>query len=124
MSSFTVFVPGRPVSANAMYGFKRAGRGKGKLYLTTEAAVWEEAVRYEVLAKLGARALRPPVTVSYRFTGIRADVDNLLKTTTDGLKHALGIDDRHFQIAGAVVEPGGEPGVWLTIADFNTLNGS
>ncbi len=119
MSSYTVFVPGRPVSANAMYRFRRSGRGRGRLYLTSEARAWEETVRYKVRETLGAGALHPPIRVAYRFTGIKADVDNLLKSTADGLKRALGIDDRHFQIAGAIAVPEGDLGVWLTIAEVD-----
>lgn len=107
--SLEVWCAGRPVSVNHAYGsgFSR------RRYLQAEARAWREAVRDEtVKARLAARenALRPaayrlPLRVVCTFYGCRADADNLLKLTVDGLKAGLGIDDAHYAQIEAEKQP-------------------
>lgn len=119
MTSISLFVRGQPVSTNVMYRLRRKGRGAGVLYLSGDALRWEQTVKAEMLSALGSRQMQPPLVVSYRFCGVRGDVDNYLKPVNDGLKRALHVDDRHFQIGSAIAEREGIPGVWLTIVEVN-----
>lgn len=108
-----MYVEGQPVSVNHLYGSTR----RQARFLTEPAKEWRDAVTMETLAaRISAgdsvepssgmgREYRIPLRVACIFYGVRADVDNLLKLTLDGLKEGLGIDDRHF----AVVESGKAP---------------
>lgn len=108
-----MYVKGTPVSTNHMYGSTR----HQARFLTQPAMAWREAVSSEtVSARLDAGessasvTTKPapyhlPLKIGCVFYGSRADADNLLKLTIDGLKEGLGIDDRHF----AVVESGKAP---------------
>lgn len=95
-----VGVAGQPCSANRMW---RRGR-QGHLYLTDAASAWELAIVADVRQQLDWQRLRatwqdagqPPLAVDLTFYGVRGDLDNYAKCSLDGLKHALGIDDRHF----------------------------
>ncbi|HLL79836.1 MAG TPA: RusA family crossover junction endodeoxyribonuclease [Ktedonobacteraceae bacterium] len=110
----TFFVSGQPISVNHMYGKRR----DGTLYLTRAAKAWKDAVGWRLYGAMPNRA-RPwthPV-ISYRFTGVKGDVDNYLKLVNDGIKHTLNCDDRYFSIGTATVERTGESGVWLTIEE-------
>ncbi len=106
------YVEGTPVSANAMYRVSR--RGHGARYLSREASAWRDSVFAETQVALIVAGhtttdprlpFRTPLKVACIFYGSRADADNLLKLTLDGLKEGLGIDDRHF----AAVESGKAP---------------
>lgn len=99
----SVFVPGKPVSENRMRRQARAGH----LYLTPEARQWESDVHLTVREHINTAHYDEPVAqpqtwakplrVRLTFTLARAgDVDNYVKCTLDGLKHGLGVDDRHF----------------------------
>ncbi len=93
---FSVFVAGKPVSVNVMYG--HAGR---RHYLTRAAREWEDSVAYTTLPwRLSEREKTPPpqLVIFLTFYGMRAnsDVDNLCKATFDGLKVGLNLDDRYF----------------------------
>ena len=105
----SLFVQGKPVSVNSMYGLRgpkrpaMAARPKSqrkapkRKYLTTEAQAWHDAVAYETMVKLGAQGRpRGEVEVHCTFRGIRGDVDNYAKLTLDGLKDGLKVDDRYF----------------------------
>lgn len=93
----TITVRGKPVSANSMY--RHTARG---VFLTTAAKEWKACVTGE--AWLACRELRfvPKVTpgTTYRivctFYGVKGDVDNMVKTTIDGLKEGIGVDDRYY----------------------------
>ncbi len=96
---FVCAVLGRPVSVNRMHLHVR-----GRVVLSPAAHEWETAVWVEVKAQLDVAAVaaawqashRAPIAVDITFHGVRGDVDNYAKTTLDGLKLALGIDDAHF----------------------------
>lgn len=130
-----MYVEGQPVSVNAMYGSRLAGSVNGPTkFLTAAAKAWRDAVAAETRTErltAGENPSKPalytlPLKVACLFYGSRADADNLLKLTLDGLKEGLGIDDRHF----AVVESGKAPtfmrngrrfrgcwiGVWESVA--------
>jgi Holliday junction resolvase RusA-like endonuclease len=93
-------VRGAPCSANRMW--KRAKQGH--LYLSDAASAWEMAVATDVRTQMDTRRLKrwwveagqPQLRVSVTFYGVRGDIDNYLKTTLDGLKHAIGIDDKYY----------------------------
>lgn len=109
--SLEMYVEGSPVSVNHMYGVARGRRQKR--FLTEPARIWQQSVFAETQVALilagqtsaDPAVLRTPLKVACVFFGCRADADNLLKLTLDGLKEGLGIDDRHF----AVVESGKAP---------------
>lgn len=129
-----VYVEGQPVSVNHMYGSTR----HQARFLTEPAKAWRDAAEAETAyarlasgevtsaALMGPAPYRTPLKVVCIFYGSRADADNLLKLTLDGLKFSLGIDDGHF----AVVESGKAPvftrngrrfrgcwiGVWESVA--------
>jgi Holliday junction resolvase RusA-like endonuclease len=99
------YVPGKPVSVNRMYANGR----NGKKYLTAAADAWETLVAYisrsacaELRADIRRGAVALPLRIRCTFYGTRCDADNLLKTTLDGLKVGLGIDDKHFSPVEAV----------------------
>jgi Holliday junction resolvase RusA-like endonuclease len=117
-----VWVAGRPVSANRMYGARgRSGHAKR---LTAAAREWRDTVAYSVLPwRVSERAPRPTLAVSCVFVGIRADADNPVKLTLDGLKIGLAVDDRHFIRVTAERRPAewsGELGAWLTVWHLDT----
>ena len=93
-------IDGAPTSVNRMY---RRGR-RGQVFLSDEAAAWEMTLLAQVRADTDWQAFhaaweregRPRVAVEITLWGVRGDVDNYAKATLDGLKIALGIDDRHF----------------------------
>jgi len=93
-------VRGAPCSANRMWKRARAGH----LYLSDAASAWEMAVATDVRTQIDTHRLKcwwieagqPQLRVSVTFYGVRGDIDNYLKTTLDGLKHALGIDDKFY----------------------------
>lgn len=112
-ASLEVWCAGRPVSVNHAYGSGGRGRCSRRRYLHAEAREWRDAVRDETIkARLSARenALRAagytlPLRVVCTFYGTRADADNLLKLTVDGLKAGLGIDDKHYAQIEAEKQP-------------------
>lgn len=102
IAGLSVWVEGRPISVNAMYG-KRKGGGR---YLTPEARAWRDLVwlAFRMQGSNPFTADQLPLQLHCTFYGVRADADNLLKLTVDGIKAALDIDDRHFTpITAAVV---------------------
>ena len=105
------FVPGRPISLN-----QRLGLGR-RVFVTRAASQWMQDVYYAALAAKEWDEIILYPQISYRFQGTKADVDNLLKCVNDGLKRALGRDDRYFSIVSATVLRCGEPGVWITIQE-------
>jgi Holliday junction resolvase RusA-like endonuclease len=94
----TITVAGHPVSVNTMY----ATASNGRRYLTKAARAWKRIVRDEAWVAWLQRPRRNEhlITETFRvrctFFGVRSDVDNLLKCTLDGLKKAIGVDDRYF----------------------------
>lgn len=108
----SVWCAGHPVSVNHAYGSGGYGRSRWR-YLQAEAREWRNAVRDETIkARLSARenplraaAYRLPLRVVCTFYGTRADADNLLKLTVDGLKAGLGIDDKHYAQIEAEKQP-------------------
>lgn len=104
-----IFVPGKPVSTNSMY---TAGRGKNRFAgrRRTDAAIaWTDAVWADTLRVMnqkhlrGGTTLRKPLRIDVELYRIRAnaDPDNFLKATLDGLKVALGVDDRFYDTVTA-----------------------
>lgn len=100
-------VEGRPVSANRMW---RLGKQR-KPYLTDEAAAWEMSIIADTVTQ--ADSLKAQVKrvrnlrIHCEFYGVKGDADNYLKATLDGLKAALGIDDREFATVSSSRRPAG-----------------
>lgn len=95
----TIHVEGKPCSVNRMY---KPGRRGGK-YLAPEAKSWEEAVwaaaTFDVYGYMVTHRnvpIHPALRVVCTFYGVRGDADNYLKTTLDGLKLAIHVDDRYY----------------------------
>jgi Holliday junction resolvase RusA-like endonuclease len=98
-----LFVPGKPVSVNRLYV---AGRGQNRYgrRRTDEAVAWTYSVWFEVRTAMvkhhlrGGTTLRKPLRIDVELYRLRAnaDPDNYLKATLDGLKDALGVDDRFY----------------------------
>lgn len=93
----TITVRGKPCSANSMY--RHTARG---VHLTTAAKEWKACVRDEAWIEMrDTRAqLRMTLGACYHvvciFYGVKGDVDNMVKTTIDGLKEGIGVDDRYY----------------------------
>jgi len=97
--SWTVTIPGQPVSGNHANkigrGFRRGGIAYPKMVKTTEAAA------YQMGAALLVRTARPSgwhqqgqVICEYRFWISRdADCTNMIKVIEDAIFPALGIND-------------------------------
>lgn len=122
---FICAVLGRPCSANRMHLHVR-----GRVVLSQAAQDWESSVWTDAKAQLDIPAVvaawqashQAPIAVDITFHGVRGDVDNYAKTTLDGLKLALGIDDAHFSpvhlhrgAQGRGVKPGAD--IILTLVD-------
>ena len=103
VAGLSLWVAGKPISVNSAYGT----RSRGGRYLRPEAAAWRDSVWAAFVPHRGAfTAAHLPLRVRCTFYGVRADADNLLKMTLDGLKMALGVDDRHMTPITAHVERG------------------
>lgn len=94
-------VPGKPVSSNHMYMRIKGGR----LALTPAAIAWQAMICLKVREvthrfrwAIDQGLIGMPLTVECTHYGSKADRDNLLKCTIDGLKKGLGIDDKHFNV--------------------------
>jgi Holliday junction resolvase RusA-like endonuclease len=100
--SWTVTIPGQPVSGNHANkigrGFRRGGIAYPKMVKTTEAAA------YQMGAAMIVRAARPSawrwnggqVVVEYRMFLTRdADCDNVMKVCDDAIFPALDINDKY-----------------------------
>ena len=101
ISGLSVWVEGRPISVNMAYGNRRGGHGK---YLKPEARAWSDFVW--IAFRIQSHIFAPeqlPLRVHCTFYGVRGDADNYLKLTLDGIKRAIGIDDRHFSPVTAEV---------------------
>jgi len=116
-----VFVPGKPVSTNLIYaarGYRHSRR------LTDEAHAWRDAVTLSVMPwRLKSNAPRPTLAVSFVFIGCRSDVDNLIKTTLDGIKDGLAVDDRYVMKVCAEkrsLSAGAERGAWIEVTILPT----
>lgn len=104
-----IFVPGKPVSVNSMYTAGRGGNRYGGRRRTEAAQAWEQAVwaytRSAMTSKMlrGGTTLRKPLRIDLEFYRLRAnsDVDNYVKCCLDGLKWALGVDDRFYDCVTA-----------------------
>jgi|SRR6185312_5377877 len=89
-----VWIPGHPVSVNAMYGARRGTYAKR---LTDEATVWRDAIANSLLRyRVPERQRRQPLAVSFMVVGVRGDADNYAKLVCDGVKIGLLVDDRYF----------------------------
>jgi hypothetical protein len=103
-----IFVPGKPVSTNSMYASGR-GRNKHGRRRTDEAVAWQQAVWVYTRSCMtqkrlrGGTTLRKPLRIDLEFYRLRAnaDVDNYIKCSIDGLKEALGVDDRFYDSVSA-----------------------
>jgi hypothetical protein len=113
--SWTVTVPGQPISGNKANkigrGFRRGGIAYPKLVKT------ESAATYQALAALYTRQAKPSgwtwdggqVVVEYRFY-LAHDVDctNIIKVIEDAVFPALGINDKYAlprAMSKEIVEP-------------------
>lgn len=112
------FVAGHPVSTNQMYG----SRGGAAKHLTPAAWAWRESVALSTMRwRYAAGAKRPNLAVSCVFSGVQADVDNLLKLTLDGLKDGLMVDDRYITRVCAERLPysrNDEKGAWIEVREL------
>jgi Holliday junction resolvase RusA-like endonuclease len=113
-----VWVAGRPISANRMYGAR--GRSGHARRLTKPARQWRKDVAYSVLPwRVSERAPRPTLAVSIAVVGVRGDVDNYSKLICDGLKIGLAVDDRYFARVSVERRPAerrGQLGAWIAVA--------
>jgi|GEM_PF-4997538 len=118
-----VFVAGNPVGSNHMYGNRKTfDKAMHTRHLTESARLWREAIAVTVMPwRYPREAQRPNLSVSCIFLGARADVDNLLKLTLDGLKDGLLVDDRYVLKVCAEKRPlsaGTEKGVWIEVSEL------
>jgi Holliday junction resolvase RusA-like endonuclease len=93
-----IFVEGAPVSENhnrATAGqiSKKNGR---RQFQTGATLAWRGAVMVALRNVLHGRKLTAPLAVACVFVNCRADLDNLVKTTWDGIADATGVNDRHY----------------------------
>jgi len=99
-----------------MYGARGYGASRR---LTPEARQWRDDVATSTLAwRFADDAPRPALSISCRFPGARADVDNLLKLVLDGVKIGLAVDDRYVMRVCAEKTPlvrGEERGAWIEV---------
>jgi Holliday junction resolvase RusA-like endonuclease len=88
-----VIVPGQPVSTNAMYQRNQHG-----FHLSTAATEWKDAVGQQVRLWRCDHPIQFPrhLIVLVTVWGVKGDCDNYLKATLDGLKVAIGVDDRYY----------------------------
>ena len=116
-----VFVTGKPISSNDMYGARGSGAARR---LTPEARSWRDAVAASVLAwRFPASAPRPILAVDCVFVGARADIDNLCKLVLDGVKTGLAVDDRFILRLVVEKQPlprGGQRGAWIAVSVLPT----
>lgn len=90
----SVFVPGKPVSTNRLYG---TARGSTRRFLTPAAVDWRTAVwAASVPLRTVCQAAAWPLRIRCTFYGVRGDADNYLKSTLDGVKLGILVDDRHY----------------------------
>lgn len=100
--SWTIVIPGQPISGNHSSkigrGFRRGGIAYPKIIKTDEAAAYQQA------AALIVRTAKPSgwvwdggqVVVEYRFWLTRdADCTNLIKVVEDAVFPAIGVDDKY-----------------------------
>jgi len=118
-----VFVAGNPVGSNHMYGNRKTfDKAMHTRHLTESARLWREAIAVTVMPwRYAPEAQRPNLSVSCIFLGARADVDNLLKLTLDGLKDGLLVDDRYVLKVCAEKRPlsaGTERGAWIEVSEL------
>jgi Holliday junction resolvase RusA-like endonuclease len=118
-----VFVAGNPVGSNHMYGNRKTfDKAMHTRHLTESARLWREAIAVTVMPwRYAPEAQRPNLSVSCIFLGARADVDNLLKLTLDGLKDGLLVDDRFVLKVCAEKRPlsaGTEKGAWIEVSEL------
>jgi len=118
-----VFVAGNPVGSNHMYGNRKTfDKAMHTRHLTESARLWREAVSYCTMPwRYAPEAQRPNLSVSCIFLGARADVDNLLKLTLDGLKDGLLVDDRYVLKVCAekrLLSAGTERGAWIEVSEL------
>lgn len=117
-----VWVAGNPASGNHMYITRKAATGalKRAKVMTPTATGWRDAVAVATMPwRFAESAPRPTLAVSCSFVGARADVDNLLKLTLDGLKMGLLVDDRYVMRVCAEKVPlprDGERGAWIAVS--------
>ena len=97
--SWTVTIPGQPVSGNHANkigrGFRRGGIAYPKMVKTTEAAFYQQACAYIVrTARPSGWQQQGQVICEYRFWISRdADCTNMIKVIEDAIFPALGIND-------------------------------
>ena len=94
-----VFVAGKPVSENHNRATAGTVTKRGRVHFQTPATLaWRGLVMVAIRNALvaGRQKLTPPLAVELAFINCRADLDNLLKTTLDGVKDGTGVDDRHY----------------------------
>jgi Holliday junction resolvase RusA-like endonuclease len=119
-----VFVPGAAASGNHMYINRKEATGQRKRIKvhTQRAAQWIKDVAQSVQQwRFSEHAPRPRLAVSCTFLNTKSDLDNLLKTTLDGLKIGLMVDDRYVVKLTAEKLPwvrNGERGAWIEVTQL------
>lgn len=112
------WIPGHPVSVNAMYGARRGTYAKR---LTAEASDWRDAIANSFLRwRVPERAPRPQLAVSFTLVGVRGDADNYAKLICDGVKIGLMVDDRYFTRVTATKRKRDYPGEAQGVAVYVT----
>jgi Holliday junction resolvase RusA-like endonuclease len=99
-----IFIPGKPCSVNTMYvtgrgSNKYSGRRRSDAGVAWENTIWAYTLRHMASQHLrGGTQLKLPLRIDVELFRLRknADPDNFLKAICDGLKHALGVDDRFY----------------------------
>ena len=100
--SWTIVIPGQPISGNHSSKIGRGYRAGGIAY--PKIVKTEEAVTYQAVAALYTRSAKPSgwywdgsqIVVEYRFFLLRdADCTNLIKVVEDAVFPAIGVNDRY-----------------------------
>lgn len=113
------------LSKNATWSFRGKGRG-GHVFMRQEAASARAIVRDAIKR---AMSHRPPAVDAKVYIDLfvqkpdhRGDAINVVDSVCDGIKDALGVDDRWFCIRGVdwEVVKSGQPMIWIRVGQVET----
>ena len=96
---FLAHIIGKPTTVNHSYGTAGTKSKNGRRhYRTEETKAWIDTVIYTAQNVLQHHPVTfvPPLHVLFLFIGVTGDISNYIKATEDGLKVAIGIDDKFF----------------------------